>query len=650
MNYKKLLANKHALMFVLLAFSLNSLVSQSSIKASTFGYSSSNATSALKKALNSNYSKIIVDYQSGGWNIEPIRLFDLKDKEIVFESGVILKAIKGKFNASGASLLDLVRAKNVIITGYGATFKMNRSELQNYDSRTEHRHNLQITGGDGITVKGLTLDESGGDGIYISGSNASSYAKNIVLEDLKVFNHSRDAISIISVDKLIVKNCIFSGTKGNILGCGINFEPNNSDERLTNITFNNCTIKDNQLYGIQVSLFNMQSSSVPIGIKFENSTLTNNSLGKKDSEIKLSVGSSFKNAVEGMFTLQNVLVENVSHAVVISRKPSTAFKAKFIDCTFKNVASKTSAIYLETPSYSISSPPLGGFEFDNVKISSSSSDPFFKIQGWKTMDGLKDVTGDFVIANPNLNNDNAIYYKSVSKFSNVSLDFKLVSSLSSNSSGSTGSTGDSDNTGESSSSEESSEPTTSTSDSCVKILSVTKTISSPTLLQASSTLNASSEITHSSGLVEYVASDRIILKPGFEMSADGEAVFKASLGDCSNSSSSTNKSTALKAKTGMYYNWSPNIEIDEVVFDKPMLYPNPIISMASLEFDLEMEDTVSINIYDMNNQMVQPVVYEEKLQAGHHQLELNMSRLKTGIYFVSIESSLEKRVVKAIKR
>ncbi len=637
-----MLTKRHALICFLVLFSLFGphATAQGTVKASSFGYSSSNATSALEKTLKSSYSKIIVDYKSGGWNIEPIKIFDVKDKEIVFESGVVLRAIKGKFSGRNDALLNLVRAKNIMISGYGATFKMSRSELQSYDSRTEYRHSLRISGGDGITVKGLTLDESGGDGIYITGSNALSYSKDIVLEDLKVVNHSRDGISIISADRLTVKNCTFSGTKSNILGCGINFEPNASDQRLTNITFQNCTIKDNYFYGIQVSLKHMQSSSTAIGIKFENCTLTNNYTGNKNggnSEIRLGVGSSFNNAVTGQITFQDVLVENVSHSVVSSRKPSTAFKAKFIDCTFKDVASNASAIYLETPSYSITSPPLGGFEFDNVKISSSSSDPFLKINGWKTMDGLKDVTGDFIIANPNLNKDNAIGYKNVSKFSNVDVDFQLVASISSSGSGSgSGSDSDSpDDTGGSS------------SGSCTNTLSVTSIVSSATVKQAATSLTASSTVSHGSGLVQYKANSKVTLKPGFKTSADGEEVFKASLGDCTSSSS---KVASLKAKIGFYHNWNPEVEVIDERVAKPILSPNPIMNIASLNFMLDVDDHISINVYDMNNQLVQPIINDEKLYAGPQEVELNISSLRAGIYFVSIEGSLEKQFIKAIKR
>jgi len=219
-------------------------------KASTFGFNSSDATTAFINALKSTIDTIIIDKQTADWNVGPMTISGVRNKVIIFESGVVLKAIRGRFNDRNASLLKLLSPVNVTILGYGARFKMDKNEYITYQSNTEYRHNLYINGGNGITVKGLTIEESGGDGIYITGDNGLPYARNVLLEDLNVINHGRDAISIISVDGLTVKNCSFSGTKSNVLGCGINFEPNTPDQRLSKIRFEGCRAFENFLYGV----------------------------------------------------------------------------------------------------------------------------------------------------------------------------------------------------------------------------------------------------------------------------------------------------------------------------------------------------------------------------------------------------------------
>ncbi|WP_149277099.1 3-coathanger stack domain-containing protein [Pareuzebyella sediminis] len=611
-------------LITLTLFGGHTMISQTTVKASSFGYSSTDATLALQKALNSNYDKVIIDYKSSGWNIGPLKLFDISNKEIVFESGVVVRALKGRFKGSNDALLNLVRARNLKISGYGATFKMDKDELISYDSKTEYRHSLQFTGGDNISVKGLTLEESGGDGVYITGSNVSVYAKNIVLEDLKVLNHARDGISLISADGVLVKNCVFSGTKSNILGCGVNFEPNTSDQRLRNIVFKNSTIKNNHYYGIQVSLKHLTSSSNPIDITFEDCYLTNNfykNTRNSPSEIRLGVGKSFNNAARGLITFDNTTIENVDHPVMSSRKPSTAFMARFTNCDFLDISS--TSVYLETPSYSITSPPLGGFEFNNVRVSGNTTDPFLKIYGYSTMDGLKDVTGDFVVANSKLNKDNAIVYSRVYKFTNVDVDYKFVSSLS------TGSTSS----------------TSSSSGDCVSSVTLSSTISSATTKQASSTITATNDVTHSSGTVTYKAGSKVVLKPGFSVKADGSEVFKAVLGNCSGSSGAT----ALKAKSGFYHNWRPEAERMEEVGVKPTLTPNPINTYTVMRFMVEQDDYISVNIYDINNQLVRSVIADQRMYAGPQRVEVDFSSLMAGFYMVSIEGSFERRMVKAIK-
>lgn len=179
---------------------------------------------------------------------------------------------------------------------------------------------------------------------------------------------------------------------------------------------------------------------------------------------------------------------------------------------------------------------------------------------------------------------------------------------------------------------------------------MTSTISSATVKQAANSLTASSKVSHGTGSVHYKAGNKITLKKGFHMSADGKEVFKASLGECKASSSSTSKVASLKAKTGFYHNWNPEVEVIDEPVVKPILSPNPIMNIASLNFMLDVDDYISINVYDMNNQLVQPIINDEKLYAGPQEVELNISSLRAGIYFVSIEGSLEKQFIKAIKR
>lgn len=254
------------------------------------------------------------------------------------------------------------------------------------------------------------------------------------------------------------------------------------------------------------------------------------------------------------------------------------------------------------------------------------------------------MTGDFIVANPNLNKDNAIYYSRVDKFSNVDVDFRLVSSLPSDSDG------NEDENDDSSDEDEPTDGGSGSSGNCVQDVSITNDVTSATTKQAESTLTANNTVDHSSGTVKYRAGDKLILEDGFSVEVVGNEVFKAVLEDCQASSSSTAKVVALKA--GFYHNWNP--ETDEAeeteTSDGPILYPNPTISVSALQFTLGTDDYISIDIYDINNQIVQSVVREQKMFEGQQEVEIDMTSLVSGLYFISIEGQVEKKIVKAVKR
>ncbi len=605
----------------------------SQIKASSFGYNSSDATSALVAAFKSNYDTVIVDYKSAGWNVGPLRIYDVKNKVIIFESGVVLRAITGRFKDKSAKLLNLTRAVNVTIIGYGAKFKMNKAEYTNYDPQTEYRFNLMLQDCANITVKGLTIEESGGDGVYINGNSGKN---NIVLEDLNVINHSRSGLTVVSVDGLLVKNCSFSGTSGAIVGSGIKFEPDHSEYRLLNVRLEDCKSFNNGQAGITFGLRHMNSSSLPIDVLIKDCYLSNNSIESRNNpktEILISNGNNHFQPVKGLIRFENLLVENARESLVKSRKVATAFKTEFVNCIFKiRNGSSTNPILLETPAYGTYTGPLGGFTFTNTQISYSGTQPCIAIYGSKWMDGLKDVVGGFLIANPNLTESTAIVYKNVTKYNNVNINYDLVSQLPTGGGG--GGSGDP---------APAPDPTPAPGN-CVNTLNLTSNINSAVTKQAAGTLTASNDVLHGSGTVVYKAGDKVSLKPGFSMSADGSEKFKATIGDCTGSSSS------LKARIYPYSSPSEE-ETEDLETNKPVVYPNPVADHADLRFLLEEDDTVTINVYDAKYQLVVPVVNQLKMTKGEQNQDLDLSSLTQGLYFVSIEGvNSEHGIIKLIKK
>ena len=170
-------------------------------KASCFSFNETDSTSAVQSALNSSASTVIVDRMPRPWVVRPLRLFR-SNRRIVFESGVILQAKRGEFQARTTALLALIgsgafgdcaawpggcngtfsrrpRLENVSIEGFGATFRMHRSDYAGWTrfqnvtyQKAEWRHGLALVGVRNVSVAGLRIEETGGDGLYIDQSCA----------------------------------------------------------------------------------------------------------------------------------------------------------------------------------------------------------------------------------------------------------------------------------------------------------------------------------------------------------------------------------------------------------------------------------------------------------------------------------------------
>jgi hypothetical protein len=75
------------------------------------------------------------------------------------------------------------------------------------------------------------------------------------------------------------------------------------------------------------------------------------------------------------------------------------------------------------------------------------------------------------------------------------------------------------------------------------------------------------------------------------------------------------------------------------------LYPNPMNSSSTLEFNLIESHEVSISILDLSGRLIREVLHDQ-LAAGQHQIKLQLSDLTSGMYFVNIQSGNDSRMIK----
>jgi hypothetical protein len=401
----------HKLFLIALIAAMSIKVNATIVYASQFGWNANDATSAFQSAVNSAADTIVINKQNGDWITGPNIFFDLSDKTLIFEPGVVFRAKAGAFAGSGDCLLKFVRGNNIKVIGYGATFLMNKAEYAAM-ADSEWRHSLSINNSGNIRIYGLKLFGSGGDGIDISGDpwyGEQLYSENIVLQDLWCNNHYRQGISVISAQHLLVKNCWFTNTSGTLPMSGVDLEPDKDFHRMADVVFEKCRFTGNYGNGIQLSFHNLTSASTPLDITFKECySAENHDISNSYAAAEIAVTAAEREAVTGKVTFDRCLVENSQWTAVNIRKPADSYITGFNDCVFLNVSQNhankyNTPIWIEVSDYSQPCPRFGGAEFNDCLLSYSTNLNFLGSYGEiNTSPGMGNVKlNNLTVINPN---------------------------------------------------------------------------------------------------------------------------------------------------------------------------------------------------------------------------------------------------------
>lgn len=117
----------------------------------------------------------------------------------------------------------------------------------------------------------LVIKEQGGDGIYVGRvANGKAYSENIEFTNIVCDDNRRQGVSIISAKNLKFTNLVCKNTSGTDPQSGIDIEPNNTDEWLENIEFNNVISFNNSGQALLFYFLNYVDSPNPVSITFNN--------------------------------------------------------------------------------------------------------------------------------------------------------------------------------------------------------------------------------------------------------------------------------------------------------------------------------------------------------------------------------------------
>jgi hypothetical protein len=328
--------------------------------ASWWGFDPEDATEALQAAIDSGAPKVVVENMGRPWIVS--RTINLRsNQEIVFEKGVIVEAKKGAFLGKGDCLFLAALQRNITIIGYGAVLRMRKLDYtQPPYEKAEWRHALSIRSCENVRVFGLTLASSGGDGIYLGVAKRGVPNSNIHIKDVVCVDNYRQGISVISAENVLMENVVMRDTSGTPPMAGIDFEPNDPTEVLSNIVMRNCVVQNNSGDGFAFYLHNLNSASRPISIRLEGCR----SIGNRRS-VSISVGNSKEKTVSGVIEFVDCKFEGSEGAgIYIAQKPPFGCKVRFVKCEISDAALKQ---VTQSPIMFASArgnfEPIGGVEF-----------------------------------------------------------------------------------------------------------------------------------------------------------------------------------------------------------------------------------------------------------------------------------------------
>ena len=366
-----------------------------------WGFDEEESTTYLQAAIDSGAEKLVIPKMDSPWIVEPIELTQ-DNQTLLFEEGAMVKAKEGAFRGGGDCLFEARNRENLNLIGYGAVLEMRKEDYweEPYEP-AEWRHALSIRGSSNVTVAGLTLRRSGGDGIYLGVTGSNNVNEDVVIREVVCDENHRQGMSVISARNLLVKNSMFNRTEGTAPQSGIDLEPNNPDEQLTDVVIRNCVFEDNERRGMHMWLGNMEADSEPVSVTWENNYVRGG-----------DIGIHFGNAegVQGTIEYRGNIVEDTSYAGIFLREKAYDTALLTVeDLVLYNVATEDPADYgwpsapvVVHGSRAEQFPRQGGIELKNLFVHQTREmdRPVFKTTSRQGFEEWRDVTGSIFVNVP----------------------------------------------------------------------------------------------------------------------------------------------------------------------------------------------------------------------------------------------------------
>ena len=215
------------------------------------GDESTDDTAKIQKALDFCPT---IEIPSGTYMIDAVTsLLPNSNNQIYLDEDAILKAIPNA--QTNYAVIKLDDVDNVIIEG--GTIEGERDDHLGETGEWGFCISV-INGSENITIRNIRLIDAWGDGIYLN------TCKNVRTENVTIDNVRRNGISIIAAENYKSLNDSILNTNGTAPEAGVDIEPNQTTDKLKNISFENLHTKNNNGAGFNIYLGNAPEEDISI--------------------------------------------------------------------------------------------------------------------------------------------------------------------------------------------------------------------------------------------------------------------------------------------------------------------------------------------------------------------------------------------------
>ena len=380
------------------------------VVASTFGFDAADSTAFLQAAIDSGARTVVVDKQAAPWAVTPLTL--RSDLELVLAEGVEIVAKAGAFLPKGDSLMRAANVENLTIRGEGAgaTLRMRKPEYWEAPyEKSEWRHGLSILSSKNVKIENLRIAETGGDGIYLGVATRGVPCRDVVIRRVDCVANNRQGISVISVDGLLIEDCVLRDTFGTAPQSGIDFEPNRDDEQISNVVMRRVLAENNAGDGFQFYLGNLDSDGPETTVEIVDCRAVRN----RGCGFYWSAKGGANRALPGKTLVKNCELLGNGRGILAINKTTACGPLVFrdvrlttpsADAEAPNANEQTASLFViaKTPSPGAGitlranadgTEPLGGVAFENVEIVDADAPENEKTRLFSIYDGSGDGCG-----------------------------------------------------------------------------------------------------------------------------------------------------------------------------------------------------------------------------------------------------------------